>query len=163
MSLATVKPRATAWSEYRTALTSVDSLSAEAWDDLAERAIDAHPHYTRHVVEAHRANGLAPSDLAVVIVWRGERLEALLPCMQGFDVTGLGRRVASPFVSPFITSTAPLVARDGDPDAALAALAGGLAEYSGGRSWRWPLLSIETSLGAALLDALRRSGGRTGR
>ncbi len=162
MSLATVKPRETAWSEYRTALTSAASLSPEAWDDLAERAIDAHPHYTRHVVEAHRSNGLAPPDLAVVIVWRGERLEALLPCMQVFDVTGLGRRIASPFVSPFITSTAPLVARDGDPEAALAALSAGLAEYSCGRSWRWPLLSIETRLGAALLDALRGSGWSLG-
>ena len=145
-------------------LTDAARLSAEgtAWDDLAMRALATHPHYTRHVVDAHRTHGLAPADLGIVAVRRGARLDAALPYALGLDVTGFGRAVARPFRSPFVTGTAPLVAADTDGRATFDTLVAGLRQASGGRTWRWPLLSVETPAGAGLLDAMRRAGWSLG-
>ena len=97
---------------YTHAITTLASLGREAaaWDDLSARAGDAHPFFGRHVMQAHLASGLASSDLRVVVVRGPERLEAVLPFRRSYDICGLGRSVPLPFVSPFITASAPLVA-----------------------------------------------------
>ncbi len=140
------------------------SLLAEghAWDDLAGRALDPHPYYTRPVMEAHLAGGLAPDGLSVLVVRRGGRLEAVLPFRTTHDLCGLGAPVAQPFLSPFVTTTAPLV---GDP-AILPTLVDGLRMAAQGRPWRWPLLALDTAPGAALLAAMVAKGwawGEVGR
>ncbi len=89
-------------------------------------------------------------------------LEAVLPFSRSYDICGLGRPVALPFVSPFITATAPLVAAGPERPAILAALVEGLRTASGGRPWRWPLLSPDTDPGGDLLAALRAAGWECG-
>ncbi len=127
---------------------------ATAWDALVAQAAHPNPHYGRQVVEAHRRHGLAPADLRVLVVRHAGRLAALLPFTRGLGP-------ASPLVSPYVTATAPLVADDAPPGT-LAALAGGLARASGGRSWRWPLLPVEDAPGRGLLVALRAEGWTLG-
>lgn len=139
---------------------------AEAWDALAARAGDAHPYYSRHVMQAHAASGLARPDLPVLTVRSARGLEALLPFRLAYDICGLGRPVALPFVSPFITATAPLVAGGPERPAILAALVAGLRTASEGRPWRWPQLAVEAPLGrdlCAALDAAGWSRGEVGR
>lgn len=145
---------------YTHAITTLASLGREAaaWDDLSARAGDAHPFFGRHVMQAHLASGLASSDLRVVVVRGPERLEAVLPFRRSYDICGLGRSVLLPFVSPFITASAPLVAEGPDRPAILAALVEGLAAASGGRAWRWPLLSVEAAPGQDLLAAMAEAG-----
>jgi CelD/BcsL family acetyltransferase involved in cellulose biosynthesis len=145
---------------YTHAITTLASLGREAaaWDDLSARAGDAHPFFGRHVMQAHLASGLASSDLRVVVVRGPERLEAVLPFRRSYDICGLGRSVLLPFVSPFITASAPLVAEGPDRPAILAALVEGLAAASGGRVWRWPLLSVEAAPGQDLLAAMAEAG-----
>lgn len=145
---------------YTHAITTLASLGREAaaWDDLSARAGDAHPFFGRHVMQAHLASGLASSDLRVVVVRGPERLEAVLPFRRSYDICGLGRSVLLPFVSPFITASAPLVADGPDRPAILAALVEGLAAASGGRAWRWPLLSVEAAPGQDLLAAMAEAG-----
>jgi CelD/BcsL family acetyltransferase involved in cellulose biosynthesis len=145
---------------YTHAITTLASLGREAaaWDDLSARAGDAHPFFGRHVMQAHLASGLASSDLRVVVVRGPERLEAVLPFRRSYDICGLGRSVLLPFVSPFITASAPLVAEGPDRPAILAALVEGLAAASGGRAWRWPLLSVEAAPGQDLLAAMAETG-----
>ncbi|MCJ2083022.1 GNAT family N-acetyltransferase [Methylobacterium sp. J-090] len=135
---------------------------AAAWDDLVGRAIDPHPHYSRHVLAAHRAAGLASDDLRIVVVRSGARLGAVLPFRLGYDLCNLGRPIARPFLSPFVTATLPLVADGPDRSATLAALVAGLRAASGGRPWRWPLLATETSLGQALCEAMEADGWAIG-
>lgn len=138
----------------------------EAWDELMARAITTHPHYSRHVIGAHVAAGLARADLAFVVVRRGDSLEALLPFRSRRDIVRLGRPVYRPFLSPFITQTSPLVDDGADIDRTLDLLVAGLRAASAGGVWRWPLLPAETRLGRALLGAMDRSGwqyGITGR
>lgn len=130
---------------------------ANAWDDLVARAVEPHPHFSRHVIEAHRSAELAPERLAFVTVGTGDQLDAMLPFRKGLDITGLGAVVAQPFLSPFMPSSAPLVAGDRF-EAVLKALVRGLAEASGGRFWRWPLLSMSGRVGKGLLDAMREAG-----
>lgn len=144
----------------RATIESAASLAAApgAWDDLLIRARAPHPHYGRQVVEAHRAHGLAPEDLACVVVRRDGRLDAVLPFRLARDVSGLGLPVAQPFRSPFVTATTPLVADGRDLAETLAALVAGLREASGGRAWRWPLLTIDSVVGLALLAAMRDAG-----
>lgn len=132
------------------------------WDDLVARARDPHPHYSRHVLAAHRDAGLAPDDLAAVVVRRGDRLDAVLPFRMTHDLCGLGRSVARPFLSPFVTSTAPLVADGPDLPDTLARLVAGLRDASGGRVWRWPLLSAGSALGRGLIGAMAAAGWRHG-
>ncbi|AWN38238.1 GNAT family N-acetyltransferase [Methylobacterium radiodurans] len=136
------------------ALVPLAGLDAAAWDDLFARARAPHPHYSRHVLAAHRAAGLAAADLSVLTVHRGRRLDALLPIRSRRDITGLGRSVAVPFRSAFVTATGPLVAADA-PDA-LDALVRGLAAAAPGRAWRWPLLP------QACADPLRAALDRAG-
>jgi CelD/BcsL family acetyltransferase involved in cellulose biosynthesis len=145
---------------YTHAITTLASLGREAaaWDDLSARAGDAHPFLGRHVMQAHLASGLASSDLRVVVVRGPERLEAVLPFRRSYDICGLGRSVLLPFVSPFITASAPLVAAGPDRPAILTALVEGLAAASGGRAWRWPLLSVEAAPGQDLLAAMAEAG-----
>ncbi|WP_082504015.1 GNAT family N-acetyltransferase [Methylobacterium sp. Leaf117] len=149
---------------YSCAVTTLDALGqdAAAWDDLSSRSGDAHPFYSRHVMLAHRASGLAAPDLRVVVVRFGDRLEAVLPFRRSYDICGLGRCVSLPYLSPFITATAPLVANGPERPAILATLVAGLAAASAGRPWRWPLLSVETSLGRDLLTAMGLAGWDVG-
>ncbi|MEA1832990.1 GNAT family N-acetyltransferase [Methylobacterium durans] len=148
----------------RTEIVSLAELdrSAAAWDALVRRAERSHPHFSRHVLAAHRAAGLAPDSAPVVTVWRGKRLEAALPFALRRDLSGLGARTGRPFLSAFVTATAPLVAADGDPAEILAALSDGLAAATGGQAWRWPLLPTGSPGGAALLAALRDAGWAIG-
>ncbi|GJD96571.1 GNAT family N-acetyltransferase [Methylobacterium iners] len=148
----------------RVEIIPVARLAADpaGWDDLVARAVSLHPHYSRRSVEAHRACGLAPANLACVAVRRGDRLDALLPFRITRDVSALGMPVAQPFRSPFVTATAPLVADDSDVPATLAALVAGLAQASSGRAWRWPMLSTESGIGPGLLAAMAEAGWRTG-
>jgi len=141
-------------------ILGADALAREgdAWDDLAARAVEPHPHYSRHVVAAHRAAGLVPKDLAIVIVRQGGRPAALLPFSLGLDLTGFGTLVGRPFASPYVTSTAPLVADGPDFARTLDALVAGLTEASNGRAWRWPLLSTERRTGAWMIAAMRAAG-----
>ncbi|KQT80172.1 cellulose biosynthesis protein CelD [Methylobacterium sp. Leaf465] len=145
---------------YTHAITSLASLGREAaaWDDLSVRAGRAHPFFGRHVMQAHLASGLASPDMGVVVVHGPERLEAVLPFRRSYDICGLGRSVLLPFASPFITASAPLVAEGPDRSAILAALVEGLAAASGGRAWRWPLLSVEAAPGRDLMAAMAEAG-----
>ncbi|MDO9428027.1 MAG: GNAT family N-acetyltransferase [Methylobacterium sp.] len=133
-----------------------------AWDDLVSRAMDPHPHYSRHVLATHRAAGLAPDDLRIVVVRSGVRLDAVLPFRSTYDLCGLGRPVAQPFLSPFVTASLPLVGDGPDWPATLAALVAGLRAASGGRPWRWPLLATGTRLGQALCAAMKADGWALG-
>lgn len=133
-----------------------------AWDVLMGRALAAHPHYSRHVIAAHHAAGLADADLAFVAVRGPSGLDALLPFACKRDVCGLGMKVARPFLSPFITQTSPLVADDPDLPEILDLLVAGLQSASGGRLWRWPLLPTSTRLGGELLAAMDRAGWQHG-
>ncbi|GJD77033.1 hypothetical protein GCM10007886_06010 [Methylobacterium gregans] len=132
------------------AIRPLATLDGRAWDDLYGRARAPHPHYSRHVMTAHRAAGLVGDDLAVLAVGRGSRLDALLPFRLRRDPVGLGGPVAGPFHSPFVTATGPLVAAEASN--ALDALVRGLAVAAPGRAWRWPLLPRAEAepLGAAL-------------
>ena len=145
-------------------LTDADRLAADRsdWDDLVGRALAPHPYYSAHVIEAHRANGLAPRNLAFVAVRREGSLEALLPYTLGLDITGFGRRVAMPFRSPFTTATTPLLAAGAATAETLAALVEGLREASGGRCWRFPFLSVGSDVGQGLQQAMREAGWSVG-
>jgi len=136
------------------AIRPLDALDGRAWDDLFGRARAPHPHYSRHVVTAHRRAGLVSGDLAFVTVGRGRRLDALLPFRLRRDLVGLGGPVAVPFASPLVTATGPLIAADA-PEAH-DALVRGLAAAAPGRAWRWPLLP-RTEAGP-LCAALDRAG-----
>ncbi|WP_375462427.1 GNAT family N-acetyltransferase [uncultured Methylobacterium sp.] len=136
---------------------------AAAWEDLFVRARAPHPHYGRHVLAAHAIAGLLPDDLRFVTVRSSGRLDALLPYRMTRDLTGLGGLVAKPFLSPFVTATAPLAADGPDSERTFDALAAGLARASGGRAWRWPLLTVDGPAGAGLLAAMTRAGWRHAR
>ncbi|WP_375275675.1 GNAT family N-acetyltransferase [Methylorubrum thiocyanatum] len=141
-------------------LQALSALAAKAaaWDALTARAA-APPFFARHVLEAHRAHGLCPADLAAVVVHDATgQLEALVPIVQRPAVTALGGRVARPWLSPYMTASTPLVAAGPGLTARLDALVAGLAQAAGGRSWRWPLLPSESPVGAELLAALQRAG-----
>lgn len=140
------------------AVEPVSALEAQAWDALALTAAEPHPFYARRPVEAHQASGLAPADLAAVVVRDADGLAALLPFVLRADIAGLGGAVAQPFLSSYVTASAPLVADGPRLDARLDALVAGLALASGGRCWRWPLLATESRLGAGLVAAMERAG-----
>ncbi|MFY9289415.1 MAG: GNAT family N-acetyltransferase [Methylorubrum rhodinum] len=144
------------------AVVPVSALEPGAWDALALAAVEPHPFYARRPVEAHRASGLAPADLAAVVVpgpaGVSGGLAALLPFVLRADIAGLGAAIAQPFLSPYVTASAPLVADGPDLDLRLDALVAGLARASGGRCWRWPLLAVESRPGAGLLAAMARAG-----
>lgn len=143
---------------FEAAIEPVAAIEAVAWDALTRHAVAPHPFYGRRPVEAHRASGLGPADLAAVTVRGPDGLSALLPFVLRADIAGLGGAVAQPFLSPYVTETTPLVADGPDLDDRLDALVTGLARASGGRCWRWPLLPVEGRLGAGLVAALERAG-----
>jgi CelD/BcsL family acetyltransferase involved in cellulose biosynthesis len=145
-------------------LATVEAAAPDpaAWDALLERSVAPHPHFGRHVMEAHRAAGLLPSSLRYVTVRRGVRLVALLPCVATRDLSGLGGRVLRPFLSPFVTATAPLVADGPDRAAHVRALVAGLELASGGRAWRWPLLPTGEGAVPQMLVAMRERGWAIG-
>ncbi|MBP1183162.1 GNAT family N-acetyltransferase [Methylobacterium sp. PvR107] len=135
---------------------------AADWDTLFASGIAPHPHVSRHVIEAHKSAGLLPNGLKFVTVRDGARLVALLPYRLSRDITGLGGRVARPFLSPFMTASAPLIADGPNRDAHTRALVDGLAAASGGRAWRWPLLPTEDGAGSDMLAAMRACGWAIG-
>ncbi|SDO00188.1 Acetyltransferase involved in cellulose biosynthesis, CelD/BcsL family [Methylobacterium phyllostachyos] len=135
---------------------------ATAWDALFASAAAPNPHVSRHVMAAHGAAGLLPPSLRFVTVQTGGRLVALLPCAPTWDLSGLGARVMRPFLSPFVTATAPLIA-DGPERAAHAHdLVEALEAASGGRAWRWPLLPTEEGAVPEMLAAMRARGWALG-
>ncbi|ACL60400.1 GNAT family N-acetyltransferase [Methylobacterium nodulans] len=138
----------------RAEIMPVASLDQEAWDALMARAAAPSPDYSRRMIEAHRAHGLAPSDLACLAVRDGAALLALLPFR--FARLSLRGRLATPFTSPTITATAPLVAGGPAFAPALAALTDGLARVS--PAWWWPLLPEEMPAGRGLLGAMAQAG-----
>lgn len=134
---------------------------AAAWDGLFAAGLAPHPHYARHAVAAHGRAGLLPGDLRFVSVRQDGRLAALMPFVLRRDVSSLGGRVARPWLSPFVTATAPLVAA-GAGRAVLDALVAGLETASGGRAWRWPLLPTGEGAVPGLLAAMRARGWALG-
>ncbi|MDP4003150.1 GNAT family N-acetyltransferase [Methylobacterium sp. NEAU K] len=139
-----------------------DAPDPAAWDALFAEARAPHPHFGRHVVEAHRAAGLLPEALRYVTVRRRDRLVALLPFALRRDLTGLGGRIARPFLSPFVTATAPLVADDPERAATAQALVAGLEAACDGGAWRWPLLPIAEGAVPEMLTAMHARGWTTG-
>ncbi len=133
----------------------------EAWDDLLARAVEPHPHFSRHVIEAHRKAGLLRDDTAFICIRTGDRMDALLPFRTGLDITGFGSLVAQPALSPFMPSSTPLIAAEGF-DQTLKALVTAFAEASRGRSWRWPLLSLSSRVGSGLLSIMKETGWAIG-
>ena len=133
-----------------------------AWDVLFASGAAPHPHFSQPVMAAHRAAGLVPKALRFVTVRRGDRLTALLPYILSHDLTGLGGRVARPYLSPFMTASAPLVANGPNRTADSAAFVEGLEAASGGRPWRWPLLPTEEGAGPEILAIMRARGWAIG-
>ena len=129
---------------------------AAAWDGLAAAAAYANPHFSRQVVSAHAAQGLA-GDLRAVVVRRGGDWRALLPFRPAGARVGWRRRAHGPFVSPYVTDATPLIA-PGDLDASAEALADGMALAAGPGLWRLPLLASESAAGRALTCAFERRG-----
>lgn len=148
----------------RAAVEPIPALATEAaaWDALVSDAAAPHPFYTRAVIEAHRAHGLCPPRLSAVVVREGGAPVALLPFLLRPDIAGLGASLAQPFLSPYVTESAPLVAGGPGFEARLDALVDGLARASGGRPWRWPLLASGGRIGAGLLAAMGRAGWQVG-
>ncbi|MFE1600831.1 GNAT family N-acetyltransferase [Methylobacterium sp. ID0610] len=146
--------RPTAATALRAEILPVAALDPAAWDGLVARAAAPSPDYSRRMIEAHRAHGLAPAGLACLAVRDGPALLALLPFR--FARVALRGRVATPFTSPYITATAPLVVDGPAHGPALAALAAGLGRVSA--AWWWPLLPEEMPAGRGLHDALARAG-----
>lgn len=138
------------------------AADAAAWDELAARAVEPHPFYARHTIEAHRAHGLCGPRLAALVVREAGAPVSLLPFTLRPDIAGLGAALAQPFLSPYVTASAPLVADGPGLAARLDALVAGLACASGGRPWRWPLLATEARLGTGLIAAMERAGWQVG-
>jgi CelD/BcsL family acetyltransferase involved in cellulose biosynthesis len=127
---------------------------AAAWDRLVADAATPNPFYARRVVSAHVAHGLA-ADLRFVVVHRGESLLALLPFRPRGARLGLWRRAHGAWISPYIVTSAPLLAREGLQDHA-ELLLNGLA--MAGPLWLMPLLPVESAAGAVLRAALGARG-----
>lgn len=134
----------------------------EAWDALFAASATPHPHYARQTIAAHQAAGMLPAAVSFVTVHRGDRLSALLPFAFRRDLTGLGGRVARPFLSPLVTATTPLVIDGPERAATVAALVTGLEQASGGRAWRWPLLPVQDGVIPEMLAAMRARGWAIG-
>jgi CelD/BcsL family acetyltransferase involved in cellulose biosynthesis len=124
--------------------------SAEAWDRLAAEAVTPNPFYARRLVQAHVAHGLARA-LRFIVVHRGERLLALLPYEPRGARIGLSKRAEAGWITPYIVTSTPLIARDGLTDNADALLDG---LRTAGPLWLLPFLSVESRAGAALQTAL---------
>jgi CelD/BcsL family acetyltransferase involved in cellulose biosynthesis len=127
---------------------------AAAWDRLVEDAATPNPFYARRVVAAHEDHGLADTGLRFVVVHRDGALLALQPCTPRGAWLG-ARRIAAGWISPFVVTSTPLVARDAVAEH-MAALLDGLR--SAGSMVLLPLLSLESDAGAALRAGLAERG-----
>lgn len=125
---------------------------ARDWDDLAGRTASPAPFYSRHVVDAHVRRRITPAP-RFVTAWRAGALVGLWPYRPARLGWGASARTA--WVSPFVTSSLPLVARDGTADA-VRLLLDGVAQL-GGR-WRLPRFGLDDDVGAALLREIDRRG-----
>ena len=148
--------------DFEVGIAAVSDIAPRAWDDLSLRAGPTHPFFGRRVLSAHAEAGLLPSDLRVLTVSSGVGLEALLPFRLRRDLSGLGGLVARPFLTPYVTSTEPLVAQGDERSRVMTTLVAGLSAASGGRAWRWPLLAVGGRNGTDLLQALSAAGWRHG-
>jgi hypothetical protein len=128
---------------------------AAAWDRLAAEAGTPNPFYARRIVAAHVAHGLAPTDLRFVVVHRGDSLLALLPFKPRGARLGLWRRAHAGWITPYIVTSTPLIARDGS-SGHVELLLDGLR--AAGSLWLLPLLSRESAAGAALQAGAARRG-----
>lgn len=144
------------------AFALTDAPDPVAWDALVAASTAPHPHFARHVIDAHRAAGLLSAALRYVTVRQGDRLVALLPYAPTRDLCGLGSRILRPFLSPYVTATAPLIADGPDRTAHARALVAGLEAASGGRAWRWPLLPTGEGAVPDMLAEMRRRGWAIG-
>ena len=130
---------------------------AAAWDRLVERALAPTPFYTRPVVRAHAAHGIATAGLRVLVVRQGEELAALLPFRPAAAWLGFERRASVAWISPYVTNSTPLVAADAVPDA-VEALLDAMAAASPRRFWIFPLLPLDSLLAGALRAAMEKRG-----
>ena len=128
-----------------------------AWDRLVERALAPTPFYTRPVVSAHAAHGIAAAGLRVLVVRQGEELAALLPFRPGGAWVGLGRRANAAWTSPYITNSTPLVAACATLDA-VEALLDAMAAVSPRCLWIFPLLSLDGPVATSLRAAATQRG-----
>jgi CelD/BcsL family acetyltransferase involved in cellulose biosynthesis len=126
---------------------------AAAWDHLVAEAATPNPFYVRRIVAAHGAHGLAPPNLSFVVVHRGDSLLALLPFKPRGARLGLSRRAHAGWITPYIVTSTPLIARQGLGEHAELLLDGLRAA---GSLWLLPLLSLESDAGAALQAAAAR-------
>jgi hypothetical protein len=124
---------------------------AEAWDRLVAEAATPNPFYARRIVAAHAAHGLAGRDLRFVAVHCGDRLLALLPFQPRGVWLGLWQQAHAGWISPYIVTSTPLIARVGLADH-VEVLLDGLRTT--GSLWLLPLLSLESGVGAALRSGL---------
>lgn len=131
------------------------SRHAAAWDALVEEAAEPAPFFTRHVIGAHAAHGLA-ADVRFLAAWSGPRLAALLPYRPRGVRLGLVSRAACAWTSPFAPCSTPLVAaRDLEGNVAL--MLDAIAARPD-RLWSLPHLSVESRAGVALIAEARRRG-----
>lgn len=128
---------------------------ATAWDALVAEADEPAPFFTRQVIGAHAAHGMAP-DVRFVAAWSGARIVALLPCRPRGGRLGLVSRAACAWSSPFAPCSTPLVATD-DIAGHVALLLDAVAARAD-RLWHLPHLATESRTGLALIDEARRRG-----
>jgi CelD/BcsL family acetyltransferase involved in cellulose biosynthesis len=141
----------------RCEIVDVDWLQGrrEAWDRLVTEAVTPNPFYAGRIVSAHVAHGLAGRDLRFVAVHRRDRLLALVPFRSSGARLSLWRRAHAGWISPYVVTSTPLIARDGlarHVDALLDGLS------AGGSLWLLPLLSLESDAGAALRAGIAARG-----
>ena len=153
---APVRARQSEWVGETVDLAWLQSRPA-AWDRLVERALAPTPFYTRPVVSAHAAYGIAAAGLRFLVVRQGEDLAAFLPFRSGGAWIGLGQRANTAFTSPYITNSTPLVTACATPDA-IEALLDAMAAVSPRCLWIFSLLSLDGPVATALRAAATRRG-----
>ncbi len=156
-----VMTRILAGSRPRLAVEAADlawaAARAPAWDRLVERAAYPNPFHARPVLEAHGRAGLAAGALLVVAAHRDGELAALAPVRAGGPRLGLWRRAGAVWTSPYAVNGTPLVDAD-RLEEGVDALLDGFALLGRPALWRIPLLSLDSPVGGALQEALRRRG-----
>jgi CelD/BcsL family acetyltransferase involved in cellulose biosynthesis len=137
----------------RFAIVDVDWIEKrrEAWDRLVERAATPNPFYARRILAAHMAHGLARRDVHFAVVHQGDSLLALLPFQRSGAWLGFARRAHVGWMSPYVVTSTPVVAREGLANYVEVLLDGLRAA---GPLWLLPLLSLESPAGAALRSGL---------
>lgn len=128
---------------------------AAAWDALVSEADEPAPFFTRQVIGAHAAHGMA-ADVRFLVAWSGQRIVALLPYRPRGGRLGLVSRAACAWSSPFAPCSTPLVATD-DVVGHVALLLDAVAARSD-RLWHLPHLAIGSRTGVALIAEARRRG-----